>query len=33
LREAPLVTKDRDIHEHYRGALWASGGIPQVPGE
>lgn len=22
LRETPLVTKDRDIHEHYRGALW-----------
>ncbi len=24
LREVPLVTKDRDIHEHYRGALWAT---------
>jgi PIN domain nuclease of toxin-antitoxin system len=23
LREAPLVTKDRDIHDHYRGSLWA----------
>lgn len=23
LQEAPLVTKDGDIHEHYRGALWA----------
>lgn len=22
LREAPLVTKDRDIHDNYRGALW-----------
>jgi len=25
LREAPLVTKDRTIHEHYRGALWGTG--------
>lgn len=33
LREAPLVTKDRDIHEHYRGALWTSAGTAQVPGE
>ena len=33
LREAPLVTKDRDIHEHYRGALWTMGGTPQVAGE
>jgi PIN domain nuclease of toxin-antitoxin system len=24
LRETPLVTKDRDIHEHYRGALWTT---------
>ncbi len=24
LREAPLVTKDREIHQHYRGALWAT---------
>ncbi len=23
LQEAPLVTKDGDIHEHYRGALWS----------
>lgn len=22
LRDAPLVTKDRTIHEHYPGALW-----------
>lgn len=22
LREAPLLTKDRDIQEHYRGAFW-----------
>lgn len=26
LQEAPLVTKDGHIHEHYRGALWT-----QVP--
>lgn len=24
LREVPLVTKDGDIHEHYRGALWTT---------
>jgi len=28
LREAPLVTKDRDIHEHYRGALWTTAPQP-----
>lgn len=30
LQEAPLVTKDGDIHEHYRGALWtkAPAGAP-----
>lgn len=26
--EAPLVTKDRDIHEHCRGALWTRGRHP-----
>lgn len=25
LQEAPLVTKDGDIHEHYHGALWTTG--------
>lgn len=24
LREAPLVTKDRDIHDHYRSAVWTT---------
>ena len=24
LREAPLLTKDREIHEHYPGALWSA---------
>ncbi len=24
LREAPLVSKDREIHQHYRGALWSA---------
>lgn len=24
LQEAPLVTKDSDIHQHYRGALWTT---------
>lgn len=24
LREVPLVTKDGDIHQHYRGALWTT---------
>ena len=24
LREAPLVTKDREIHQHYPGALWST---------
>jgi PIN domain nuclease of toxin-antitoxin system len=24
LRETPLVTKDREIRQHYRGALWST---------
>jgi PIN domain nuclease of toxin-antitoxin system len=24
LQGTPLVTKDRDIHDHYRGALWTT---------
>jgi PIN domain nuclease of toxin-antitoxin system len=34
LREAPLVTKDGDIHEHYRGALWtmAPAGLSEESG-
>lgn len=24
LREAPLLTKDQDIHQHYHGAVWAT---------
>ncbi len=24
LREAPLVTKDREIHQHYPGAMWST---------
>ncbi len=27
LQEAPLVTKDGDIHDHYLGALWSTAPI------
>lgn len=31
LREAPLVTKDGVIHEHFRGALWTRAPVDDQP--